>query len=138
MNTSSLKNSDEEMSKALYEASRRVMPSEDLLRTTLMKIPTESPRIFKPVPSPLTGTIFSYLKIGVPVLVVMVLVAGGTTIAAHTLTPSAQPVTLTMSSPTDTSDAAISQDSAVIDSELSSLDTSISSTDQALDYTPQP
>jgi hypothetical protein len=138
METSSLKNSDEVVLNALHEASLSVEPSEELLRATLAKIPTESPDIFRPIHSPLMTNTFSYLKVGIPVFVTILVIAGGTTVATHTFPPSIpQTQALIMSSPADTSDAAITQDSNVIDSELSSLDSSISSTDQALEYTPQ-
>jgi hypothetical protein len=138
--------SEGELQTALKESAQNILPSEMLLRATLKKIVMPiSESIGRPILSPFTHISFahqSFWKVGVSVAAIVLIVGGGTLAAYNpsffSTTPivdqSSHDATLTMSNPTDTSDAAITQDSNVIDSELDSLDSNVAATDQSLNY----
>lgn len=114
-------------------AARQVMPSPELLQSTLQKIST-------PIPSASYMGHFQLRKIGVFVLVVAVLVVGGTTIIGNEFNSNNQQnsQTIAMTNPSDTSDAALVQDTSAIDNQLDGLNSDEAQTDQALNYASTP
>jgi Sec-independent protein translocase protein TatA len=141
----SKKYSEEEMQEMLQSLSETVQPSEELLRATLAKLAEDTAPILSPiqkrqlVPSFFTSRISPFVKIGVPVFVVALLLLGTATVLTDTTsstTSSVASAPLAMSNPNDTSDAALNQDTEVIDTEMSALNSDESATDQALNYSP--
>jgi hypothetical protein len=152
---STTKEMDEEVIGELNDLSRTVQPSAELLRTTLKKISAyevaEKNSDLKitaksAVLSPFSGMPFSFWKIGIPVVALLLVIGGASfTFVDYSQTPDAPAsnsfknsamAVPAMSNPNDTSDAALDQDTSVIDSELHSLDSDESGTDQALAYNP--
>ena len=125
-------NTDEAVESLLKDTAWEIKPNKDALRTLLASLPQATPS-----PYAHRRVFFTHFqKISVAVFAVVVLVSSGTWLVfrnstpqlAQTSTPtlSSTPVDATqVTSPTDTSDAALSSDIKNIDTQMQGLDSDV-------------
>jgi hypothetical protein len=112
---------------ALLKHQKDIMPSEDLLRSTLHKLPSPQYRAFK---SPYLSLI---QKFSLATVAIVVIAGGGVFYAYHY--QSTMPSAATVSVASGNSNAALNSDLNAIDTQLAGLSTDTAAADQALNKT---